>query len=222
MSLDDSYALVDMLRGVVDKGTGRAIRQRFGIKDDVAGKTGTTQNNADGWFILMHPHLVAGAWAGFNDARITLRSDHWGQGARSALPMVGDFTAQVLRRKDMDRHARFTPPDTSHWWSTLAERVRSQWKAWWADHPAPQAQSPQPPVHRAPPAPVAPVPQPSEPDMVIEESTPPLPMPSRPAVPPAQDDLDHWMQQWQPPGAAPEPEAPAADLLAHPPAVVGR
>ncbi len=222
MSLEDSYALVDMLRGVVDKGTGRAIRQRFGIKDDVAGKTGTTQNNADGWFILMHPHLVAGAWAGFNDARISLRSDHWGQGARSALPMVGDFTAQVLRRKDMDRHARFTPPDTSHWWSALAERVRSQWKAWWADHPAPQAQPPQPPVHRAPPAPVAPVPQPSGPDMVIEESTPPLPMPSRPAAPPAQDDLDHWMQQWQTPGAAPEPDAPAADLLAHPPAVVGR
>src|SRR5690606_24158037 len=65
MDEDDSYALIDMLRGVVDKGTGRAIRQRYGIKDDVAGKTGTTQNNADGWFILMHPHLVAGAWAGF-------------------------------------------------------------------------------------------------------------------------------------------------------------
>lgn len=58
--------------------------------------------------------------------------------------------------------------------------------------------------------------------MVIEESTPPLPMPSRPAARPAQDDLDHWMQQWQTPGAAPEPEAPTADLLAHPPAVVGR
>jgi penicillin-binding protein 1A len=42
----------------------------------VAGKTGTTQDNTDGWFILMHPQLVAGAWVGFNDGRITLRSDY--------------------------------------------------------------------------------------------------------------------------------------------------
>jgi membrane peptidoglycan carboxypeptidase len=78
------------MRGVVDKGTGVAIRSRYGMRADVAGKTGTTQDNTDGWFILMHPQLVAGAWVGFNDNRITLRSDYWGQGARSALPIVGE------------------------------------------------------------------------------------------------------------------------------------
>ena len=49
------------MRGVVDEGTGAAVRQRFGITSDVAGKTGTAQENSDGWFILMHPQLVARA-----------------------------------------------------------------------------------------------------------------------------------------------------------------
>ena len=95
--------LRDALRGVVDKGTGVAIRSRRGINADVAGKTGTTQDNTDGWFILMHPQLVAGAWVGFNDGRITLRSDYWGQGAHSALPMVGEVFQQALRARSSTR-----------------------------------------------------------------------------------------------------------------------
>jgi penicillin-binding protein 1A len=98
--------LVDILRGAVDKGTGTGIRTRFGIQADVAGKTGTTQNNTDGWFILMHPQLVAGAWVGFNDSRITMR-DSWGQGAHSALPIVGDFFQQALRGKRLNGAAVF-------------------------------------------------------------------------------------------------------------------
>lgn len=210
---EENYALVDMLRGVVDKGTGRDIRRRWGIKDDVAGKTGTTQNNADGWFILMHPELVVGAWAGFNDGRITLRSDHWGQGARSALPMVGDFTAQALRSKLVDRHARFTPPESSHWWASLADGVRSQMQAWWGAERQPSAPVPghtPPPV--ALPAPVTPAPD----SDVIEESTPPLPASQQPPAPPPSDALDTWMEQWAPPpGTAPDWEQT-------PPAVLGR
>ena len=93
-----SIELVDMMRGVVDRGTGRGVRSAFGINADVAGKTGTTQNNADGWFILMHPTLVGGAWVGFNDGRIAFRSNYWGQGAHNALNIVGDFYRQLLRR----------------------------------------------------------------------------------------------------------------------------
>ncbi|MDP1566905.1 MAG: transglycosylase domain-containing protein, partial [Polaromonas sp.] len=88
LSTSAASMLVDVLRGVVDQGTGAAIRSRYGIRADVAGKTGTTQNNTDGWFILMHPQLVAGAWVGFNDNRVTM-GERWGQGAHSALPMVG-------------------------------------------------------------------------------------------------------------------------------------
>src|SRR5438132_6890002 len=80
--------LINMLRGAVDQGTGQAVRSQFGVRADVAGKTGTTQNNTDGWFILMHPRLVAGSWVGFNDSRVTMRSNYWGEGAHNALLVV--------------------------------------------------------------------------------------------------------------------------------------
>jgi penicillin-binding protein 1A len=99
----------DLLRGVVDQGTGTAIRTRYGIQADVAGKTGTTQDNTDGWFLLMHPQLVAGAWVGYDDSRYTM-GDSWGPGARSALPIVGDFFVQALRTRAIDSHAEFDIP----------------------------------------------------------------------------------------------------------------
>jgi penicillin-binding protein 1A len=102
-----AQTLRNTMRGAIDRGTATAIRTRYGVQADVAGKTGTTQDNTDGWFILMHARVVAGAWAGFNDGRITLRSDHWGQGARSALPMVGEFVQQAFRSKAIDGNARF-------------------------------------------------------------------------------------------------------------------
>ena len=101
--------LVNVMRGVVDEGTGAAIRTRWGIQADVAGKTGTTQDNSDGWFILMHPQLVAGAWVGFNDNHVTM-GDSWGQGARSALPIVGDFFVQALRQRAADPRVEFDIP----------------------------------------------------------------------------------------------------------------
>ena len=101
--------LVNVMRGVIDEGTGAAIRTRYGIQADVAGKTGTTQDNSDGWFILMHPQLVAGAWVGYNDNRVTM-GDSWGQGARSALPIVGDFFSQALRVRAVDARAEFDLP----------------------------------------------------------------------------------------------------------------
>ncbi|MCX7901811.1 MAG: penicillin-binding protein, partial [Burkholderiaceae bacterium] len=90
---------------VVDRGTGRGIRSVYGIGADVAGKTGTSQHNADGWFILMHPQLVAGAWVGFNDPRVTMRSDYWGQGAHNALRVVGDFMQQAFAAQALDATA---------------------------------------------------------------------------------------------------------------------
>lgn len=103
-----ALTLVDVMRGVVDRGTGTAIRQRYGVQADVAGKTGTTQDNTDGWFILMHPQLVVGARVGFNDNRVTMGA--WGQGARSALPMVGELFQQALRNRWIDAGAEFDIP----------------------------------------------------------------------------------------------------------------
>nr|WP_254615201.1 transglycosylase domain-containing protein [Burkholderia pyrrocinia] len=104
-----AQTLVDVMRDVVDRGTGADIRSRYGIRVDVAGKTGTTQDNADGWFILMHPQLVAGAWVGFDDGSVTLRSDYWGAGAHSALPIVGGFYDAALRARAIDPRAQFSP-----------------------------------------------------------------------------------------------------------------
>jgi len=146
LSAQANYTLLDTMRGVIDRGTGVAIRSRYGIRADVAGKTGTTQDNTDGWFILMHPQLVAGAWVGFNDGRITLRSDYWGQGAHSALPIVGDVTAQALRAKLIDPRAKFeAPPDG--FFSQLAKGLRDWAQGWMAPEPVPK------PVRQTAPAP---------------------------------------------------------------------
>ena len=112
MSQASAVTLIDMLRGVINRGTGTAIRHRFGILADVAGKTGTTQNNADGWFILMHPNLVAGAWVGFNDNRVNMRSAYWGQGGHNAALLVGDFFKAALDSGKLDNAAQFpgAPP----------------------------------------------------------------------------------------------------------------
>ncbi len=113
MSEASAVTLLDIMRDVVSQGTGQAIRGRFGIVADVAGKTGTTQNNTDGWFILMHPNLVAGAWIGFNDARVTMRSAYWGQGGHSAVLVVGDFFREALKDKLIDVGAQFPHPPAS-------------------------------------------------------------------------------------------------------------
>ncbi|MDD2881974.1 MAG: transglycosylase domain-containing protein [Rhodoferax sp.] len=103
-----SLTLVNAMRGVIDRGTGAAIRYRYGIQADVAGKTGTTQDNTDGWFIMMNPQLVAGARVGFNDSSVKMGS--WGQGARSALPMVGDVFQQAFRNRWLDPKVEFDIP----------------------------------------------------------------------------------------------------------------
>jgi penicillin-binding protein 1A len=109
MPRPQALKLVDVMRGVVDQGTGTAIRTRYGIQADVAGKTGTTQDNTDGWFILMHPQLVAGAWVGYDDSQRTM-GNSWGPGARSALPIVGEFFRQALHVRAIDARAEFAIP----------------------------------------------------------------------------------------------------------------
>jgi penicillin-binding protein 1A len=110
MSPEAATDLIDMMRGVVARGTGTQVRTRFGLTGDLAGKTGTTQKNTDGWFILMHPELVAGAWVGFNDARVTLRSSWWGQGGHNAVRLVGDFFRDAQKKGLVDPKASFPPP----------------------------------------------------------------------------------------------------------------
>lgn len=92
--------IVSMLQGVADSGTAASLRSRYGLRNDIAGKTGTTQSQADGWFIGFTPDLVAGAWVGADDRRVRFRSLSLGQGARTALPIWARFMQQVVKDKD--------------------------------------------------------------------------------------------------------------------------
>ncbi|MEC5385211.1 PBP1A family penicillin-binding protein [Uliginosibacterium sp. H3] len=126
MSQNAALELIDMMRGVVNRGTGTAVKTRFGVVADIAGKTGTTQNNTDGWFILMHPDLVAGAWVGFNDQRVTMRSNYWGQGGHNAILIVGDFFSNSMKRRIVDAKAQFPAAPSS----SLLARYEVQQQDW--------------------------------------------------------------------------------------------
>jgi len=91
MSESTAIYVNDMMKAVVDSGTARSLRSIYGLHGEIAGKTGTTQNGADGWFICCTPGLVAGAWVGSDIPAIRFRSSYYGQGAYMALPIVGRF-----------------------------------------------------------------------------------------------------------------------------------
>lgn len=97
ISPETAYIMIDMMRGVIRggpgwSGTGVRIANQFGIRQDIAGKTGTTSNSSDNWFMALMPHLAIGAWVGGEDYRVRFPENTWvGQGARTALPIVGTF-----------------------------------------------------------------------------------------------------------------------------------
>jgi len=111
LSADHAALMVHMLKRTVDEGTAAGLRSRYGVHNEMAGKTGTTQSNADGWFIGITPNLVVGAWVGSDDPRIRFRSTALGQGARTALPIVARFFKQANADKSLNRYtqAHFAP-----------------------------------------------------------------------------------------------------------------
>ena len=104
--------MVKMMRGVVDFGTGARMRRRYGITADIAGKTGTTNNQADGWFIGYTPQLLAGGWVGCDDRFLRFQSERLGQGAAAALPIWAIFIKKVYAdpKLGIRADATFTEP----------------------------------------------------------------------------------------------------------------
>src|SRR5690554_2421751 len=90
-----AHAVRSMLELVVDSGTARSIRSRFNVRTSLAGKTGTTQNNADGWFMAITPRIVCGSWVGAQSPVVRFRSTALGQGAATALPIVATWLKAV-------------------------------------------------------------------------------------------------------------------------------
>ncbi len=101
ISEESSYKMIHMMRGVIDRGTGGRIRRVYNIKGHVAGKTGTTQNNSDGWFIAYTPKLVTGCWVGGEDRDVHFDRLSEGQGATMSLPIWGLYMNKVYADKSL-------------------------------------------------------------------------------------------------------------------------
>jgi penicillin-binding protein 1A len=95
-----AYETLMMMKKVITQGTGGSLRggHSWGnVLAPTAGKTGTTQNNSDGWFMGLTPELVTGVWVGAEDRSVRFRSMDWGQGARMALPIYGYYMQKVYK-----------------------------------------------------------------------------------------------------------------------------
>ncbi len=107
MSEETADVMVRLLQGVVDgvysptakkkSGTGVRLRFRYGFKNEIGGKTGTTQNQSDGWFMGITPNLVTGVWTGCEDRSVHFRDIQYGQGANMALPIFAEYMQRVYK-----------------------------------------------------------------------------------------------------------------------------
>lgn len=109
MSEAGAYTMCKMMKGVVDFGTGKRLRS-MGLTGDIAGKTGTTNNNTDTWFIGYTPQLLAGGWVGCDDPFLKMV----GEGNRTALPIWGYFFDKVMNDKSLaiSKDAVFIQPES--------------------------------------------------------------------------------------------------------------
>lgn len=113
MTPDQAATMTRMLQQVVNYGTGARLRSGFGIQGDFAGKTGTTQNQSDGWFICYNPQLVTGAWVGAQSPAVRFRDLSLGQGSSMALPIVAWFWHRMANDKKYGKLLTEKFPDPS-------------------------------------------------------------------------------------------------------------
>ena len=138
-AMDDvtAYKMIELMKGVVYEGTGMRLRYKYGLRNPIAGKTGTTQNQSDGWFMGITPDLTTGVWTGAEDRAVHFKTITLGQGSNTALPIWalymkkvyadptlnisrGDFTKPLSRvdldfdcdKYDEEQSAAATPEET--------------------------------------------------------------------------------------------------------------
>lgn len=104
LNSESAYIMVDMLKGVVDGGTASRLRRAEfgGLTYPMGGKTGTTNDNSDAWFIGVTPELVTGVWTGAEDRGISFSNMQYGQGAAAALPVFGLYMKRIYADKTLD------------------------------------------------------------------------------------------------------------------------
>lgn len=112
MNEQTAYVMTYMLKGVIQEGTGWKLRSKYGLTNPIGGKTGTTQNNSDGWFIGITPQLVTGVWTGCEDMQIHFLSTNAGEGANTALPIFALYMKKVYADNSLGikKNVDFDPP----------------------------------------------------------------------------------------------------------------
>jgi penicillin-binding protein 1A len=95
MSEETAFLMLELMKGVVESGTGIRLKFRYGFDNPIAGKTGTTQNQSDGWFMGIVPQLSTGVWVGCEDRSAHFRTITLGQGANMALPIWAMYMQKV-------------------------------------------------------------------------------------------------------------------------------
>ncbi len=95
ISEKDAFLMVNLLEGVVKEGTAIRLRYKYQLMNQIGGKTGTTQNHSDGWFIGVTPNLVTGVWTGWEDRSVHFKTLHMGQGANMALPIFALYMKKI-------------------------------------------------------------------------------------------------------------------------------
>lgn len=101
MNEEIAYVMTRMLRGVVTNGTGSRLNYKYHVNAPIGGKTGTTSDNSDGWFMAITPDLVAGVWTGCEDRAFHFTSTRDGEGANSALPIYAGFMKRVYANPNL-------------------------------------------------------------------------------------------------------------------------
>lgn len=107
---NEAHIMSNILASVINEGTGQRLRSTYGLQNEMAGKTGTTQNQVDGWFIGYTPRLVVGVRVGANDINIHFNSLRLGQGASMALPIYGEFMKRCERSNTYSRWKNISFP----------------------------------------------------------------------------------------------------------------
>lgn len=102
MSEETAYLMLQLMKGVVESGTGVRLRYKYGLSYPIAGKTGTSQSHSDGWFMGITPDLVTGVWVGGEDRSIRFRSIGLGQGANMALPIWALYMKKIYADKKLE------------------------------------------------------------------------------------------------------------------------
>ena len=111
MSEVTAYKMVELMKGVVQSGTGVRLRSLYGFKNPIAGKTGTTQKNSDGYFMGITPDLTTGVWVGAEDRSVHFRSTRLGQGSHTALPIWAMYMKKVYNDPNLGiSQGDFTKP----------------------------------------------------------------------------------------------------------------